>query len=164
MPQAGASVPPDGIWSEDEWRGVGDRRCRPGPRAVAGQRPPGAGRFRLEARRVPPPARASRPPSRNALRGVWQLARRRRSRPAAAVADGTGVPGRRTVTITGPGRERNLLSASPRAPPAPAERADERAGFKPDRVAMWAVLLGVLLVLVAAISAHAATLVTLSGH
>jgi hypothetical protein len=29
---------------------------------------------------------------------------------------------------------------------------------------MWAVLLGVLLVLVAAMSAHAATLVTLSGH
>ena len=29
---------------------------------------------------------------------------------------------------------------------------------------MWAVLLGVLLVLVAAMSSHAATLVTLSGH
>jgi hypothetical protein len=31
-------------------------------------------------------------------------------------------------------------------------------------VAMWAVVLGVLLVLVATMSAHAATLVTLSGH
>jgi type VI protein secretion system component VasF len=33
-------------------------------------------------------------------------------------------------------------------------RAYERAYFKPDRVAMWAVLLGLLLVLVAAMSGH----------
>jgi hypothetical protein len=31
----------------------------------------------------------------------------------------------------------------------------QRAGFKPDRVAMWAVFLGLLLVLVAAMSGHA---------
>jgi hypothetical protein len=36
----------------------------------------------------------------------------------------------------------------------PQRRAYERAGFRPDRVAMWAVLLGVLLVLVAVLSAH----------
>jgi hypothetical protein len=36
----------------------------------------------------------------------------------------------------------------------PQRRAYERAGFRPDRVAMWAVLLGFLLVLVAIISAH----------
>jgi hypothetical protein len=32
----------------------------------------------------------------------------------------------------------------------------ERAGFRPDRVAMWAVFLGVLLMLGAAASSHAA--------
>jgi hypothetical protein len=78
--------------------------------------------------------------------------------------DGTGVPGRRTVKITGYGSQRNLIYASREPRRRPTERPYERAGFKPDRVAMWAVLLGVLLVLVAAMSAHAATLVTLSGH
>lgn len=64
-----------------------------------------------------------------------------------------GVPGRRTVTIRGHGAERNLPwpEASRRRPP---RRAYERAGFQPDRVAMWAVLLGILLVVVAVASAH----------
>ena len=57
-----------------------------------------------------------------------------------------GVPGRRTVTIRG-------QVAPPRRPP---RRAHERAGSRPDRIAMWAVLLGLLLVLVAATSSHAA--------
>ena len=35
----------------------------------------------------------------------------------------------------------------------------ERPGFKPDRVAMWAVILGLALILIAATSSHAATLV-----
>ncbi|MGZ4197083.1 MAG: hypothetical protein ACXVUE_00020 [Solirubrobacteraceae bacterium] len=82
----------------------------------------------------------------------------------AARPAGTGVPGRRTVKITGYGSQRNLIYASREPRRRPPERPYERAGFKPDRVAMWAVLLGVLLVLVAAMSAHAATLVTLSGH
>jgi hypothetical protein len=34
----------------------------------------------------------------------------------------------------------------------------ERPGFRPDRTALWAVLLGLLLILVAATSAHAAVL------
>jgi hypothetical protein len=58
--------------------------------------------------------------------------------------------GRRTVYITGRGVERNLPVARPTL------RRHERAGFKPDRTAMWAVLLGLLLILVAATSAHAA--------
>jgi hypothetical protein len=65
--------------------------------------------------------------------------------------DGTGVPGRRTVTIRG------------QVAPRPADRRPrrdpyKRAGSHPDRIAMWAVLLGLLLVLVAATSSHAATL------
>jgi hypothetical protein len=43
---------------------------------------------------------------------------------------------------------------SPAARQRQKRRAYERAGFKPDRVAMWAVLLGLLLVVVAAMSAH----------
>ncbi len=61
--------------------------------------------------------------------------------------------GRRTVHIQGRGAERNLPwpDASRRRPP---RRAYERAGFKPDRVAMWAVFLGLMLLLVAVLSAH----------
>jgi hypothetical protein len=65
----------------------------------------------------------------------------------------TGISERRTVTIQGRGAERNLPwpDASRRRP---QRRVHERAGFKPDRIAMWAVLLGILLVLVAVLSAH----------
>ena len=72
--------------------------------------------------------------------------------------------GRRTVQITGRGAERNLPSVTRRGAernlPAgsPTLRRHERAGFKPDRAAMWAVVLGLLLILVAAASAHAAAL------
>jgi hypothetical protein len=71
-------------------------------------------------------------------------------------APGQGVAGRRTVQIRGHGAERNLIYSSRRPQRRPSERRYERAGFKPDRVAMWAVLMGLLLVLIAAASAHAA--------
>jgi hypothetical protein len=64
------------------------------------------------------------------------------------VADG----GRRTVVIRGQGAERNLPVARPTL------RRHERPGFRPDRAALWAVMLGLLLILVAATSAHAAIL------
>jgi hypothetical protein len=75
-----------------------------------------------------------------------------------------GVPGRRTVTITGQGAEGYASRNGTR--PSGAQRHQqvrrhERAGFRPDRVAMWAVLLGVMLMLAAAASSHAAVLV---GH
>jgi hypothetical protein len=57
---------------------------------------------------------------------------------------------RRTVTIRGRGAERNLPVARP------TRRRHERPGFTPDRAALWAVMLGLLLILVAAASAHAA--------
>jgi hypothetical protein len=56
------------------------------------------------------------------------------------------------VTIRGRGAERNLPVARPNL------RRHERPGFKADRAALWAVMLGVLLILVAATSAHAAIL------
>jgi hypothetical protein len=65
-----------------------------------------------------------------------------------------GVPGRRTVAIRGQGAERY----TPRTTRRPPERRHERAGFRPDRAALWAVLLGVMLIIAAATSAHAATL------
>jgi hypothetical protein len=73
---------------------------------------------------------------------------------ARAVSDahGTGIEGRRTVTIRGRGAERNLPVTRPTL------RRHERPGYRPDRTALWAVALGVLLILVAAASAHAAVL------
>jgi hypothetical protein len=73
--------------------------------------------------------------------------------PAASPAAprGTAVPGRRTVTIRG--------QVAPRPAPRRSRRDPyDRVGSRPDRIAMWAVLLCVLLVLVAATSSHAAVL------
>jgi hypothetical protein len=72
-----------------------------------------------------------------------------------------GVPGRHTVTIRGQGAEGYASRNGTR--PSTAQRHSqvrrhERAGFRPDRVAMWAVLLGVTLMLMAAVSSHAAVL------
>jgi hypothetical protein len=76
-----------------------------------------------------------------------------------------GVPARRTVTITGRGAEayawRNGTTPS-RARRRTQVKRHQRPGFRPDRAAFWAVLLGVLLILVAAVSAHAAVLA--AGH
>jgi len=62
---------------------------------------------------------------------------------------------RRTVTIQGrpSDRFRPPVDSRRRQPPP-----HYRAGFQPDRVAMWAVFLGLVLLLVAATSAHAAVL------
>jgi hypothetical protein len=73
-----------------------------------------------------------------------------------------GVPGRRTVEITGhtgdvyvPRRSRDSEWADSHAP---SRSRFESRGFQPDRAAMWAIFLGLLLILVAAASAHAAVL------
>ena len=57
----------------------------------------------------------------------------------------TGVPGRRTIQITG--------QAAP-----PRRRSTTSAAFvaRPDRTAMWAFLLALFLVLMAVATAHAA--------
>jgi hypothetical protein len=69
------------------------------------------------------------------------------------------APSHRTVTITGHGTEGYTTRNGTRASTAERYRQvprHERSGFQPDRVAMWAVLLGMLMVLAAAASAHAA--------
>ena len=78
---------------------------------------------------------------------------------ASAAAPAGGVPGRRTVTIRGRGAERDLTWSAYHSRRRPETPAHERPGFKADRMALWAVLLGLVLVLVAAASSHAAVLV-----
>jgi hypothetical protein len=75
---------------------------------------------------------------------------------SAPPASSGGVAGRRTVTIRGQVADRYAAphSSSRRRP----ERRYERSGFRPDRAALWAFLLGVMLILAAVTSAHAATL------
>jgi hypothetical protein len=170
MPQAGVSLHPDALWSDHEWEesataagatpvgAPSSVSAHPAPGVPAQSRPGAPARSRVEA------AIPERPAQGEAARPNGTGVAARPDGPGAARPDGTGVPGRRTVKITGYGSQRNLIYASREPRRRPAERPYERAGFKPDRVAMWAVLLGVLLVLVAAMSAHAATLVTLSGH
>lgn len=75
-------------------------------------------------------------------------------RPARPVAS------RRTVVIRGqvapPPRSHAVAPGVParrRPPRRPAERI---AGSRPDRAAMWAVLLGVFLIVVAVLTAHGA--------
>jgi hypothetical protein len=68
-----------------------------------------------------------------------------------AIPRGAAVPGRRTVTIRG------QVAARP-APRRGRRDPYDRIGSRPDRIAMWAVVLCVLLILVAATSSHAAVL------
>ncbi len=156
----------------------------PRPRAAAARRsaaaPPSAGARQSAA--APPPVAAQRPRPTGAARpapsGARATAARRpaaasarpaaaSARPVAASAPPTRTaaptvpgpaPARRTVTIRGRGAERELAFPSYDRARRPATRRHERPGFQPDRTAMWAVMLGVLLVLVACASAHAASL------
>jgi hypothetical protein len=68
-----------------------------------------------------------------------------------------GIPGRRTVTIRGQVADRYVPTRSQTSRRRP-ERRYERSGFRPDRAAMWAFVLGLMLILAAVTSAHAATL------
>ena len=131
MPQAGLSVRRDD-WFPDEAR---PDEARLNDARLNDARPH---ETRAELREVPPPAVSG------AAIGV-----------ARSGVPGGGVPGRRTVSIQGRGSERYRGVPERRRP---AQRPHERAGFKPDRAAMWAVVLGVLMILAAATSSHAAML------
>ena len=145
MSRARTSAPPEAIRIEDEvWKEAFTRREPSPSRAARRLRALEGGRVDAAPRRPARPrsARASRPQPVSAP-----------SAPASAPPAAEAATGRRTVVIRGRGAERNLPwpDASRRRAP---RRAYERTGFKPDRVAMWAVLLGLLLVLVAVLSAH----------
>src|SRR3954447_24680051 len=96
-----------------------------------------------------PRRRMPSPPRRNAVAATP-------TSPAATTALGP-PPARRTVQITG------RTVAAPPLPRLveverrrPARRPVERVGRRPDRIAMWAVVLGFFLILVAATSSNAA--------
>jgi hypothetical protein len=124
------------------------RPVAPGPRPVAAADRPVARAPRPVAAADRPVARAPRPVA-AAPRAVALTPRVVEAAPQLARPS---APGRRTVTIRGRGAERNLPVARPTL------RRHERPGFRPDRAALWAVMLGLLLILVAATSAHAAIL------
>jgi hypothetical protein len=105
-------------------------------------------------RPAPERRRTAEPPSAAPeRRGTTSPPRPASQRPSPRSA---AAPARRTVTIRGQVTPPRRPSAGPsgaygRRPP---RRAHERLGSRPDRVAMYAVLLGVLLVLAATLSAH----------
>ena len=87
--------------------------------------------------------------------------------PPSATAPPAGAPHRplvvpverRTVQITGhPGARAGISGLIEIERRRAGRRPAERIGPKPDRLAMWAVLLGLFLILVAATSSHAALL------
>ena len=81
--------------------------------------------------------------------------REARPEPVLEAPPRLSADGRRIVTITGRGSERYAPVVQRRRS---SQRPYEREGFRPDRAAMWAVLLGVLMILAAATSSHAAVL------
>ncbi len=92
------------------------------------------------ARQVPEPARTSRRGEHDDLLDAHSTPRVR----------GAGAPGRETIEIRGrtvpaPALQRGL-DVERRRPP---RRAINRLGARPDRVAMWALLMGLALILVA---------------
>jgi hypothetical protein len=92
-------------------------------------------------------SRPARPATRGSARavGVAEASPLGLAEPAHTVTLAPAPEGRRTVRIEGRGSERNLHFAPAR---------NQRMGFSPDRLAMWAVLLGFLLVLVAMLSSQ----------
>jgi hypothetical protein len=71
--------------------------------------------------------------------------------PPAADAEAPPAPGeRRTIRIGG--RPEGSLEATRAARRRPSRTAQERVGARPDRVAAWAVALGILLILIAILS------------
>lgn len=122
------------------------------PRRIADRTPRAADRTSRVADRSP--QASPRSPRADGSRGASEGPRAVGRAPASPPASGgVGVPGRRTVTIQGRGAERYKAGPARRRP---AQRPYERTGFRPDRAAMWAVMLGVLLVLIAATSSRAA--------
>jgi hypothetical protein len=68
------------------------------------------------------------------------------ARPAARIES---PDGRRTIVI---GQRSRQTAVTPR--PARPRTAADRLGHRPDRIAMWAVAMGLLLILIAVLSAH----------
>jgi hypothetical protein len=160
MPQSGVAVPRgDDLYDEGrEWHGLewesltarDRRRPRHGSAVAAPVR--AARSSRSAAAVTEPPVRRTPAPRAERAQPAFDDA----PRPRAQVA-----PARRTVTIRGQGAERYVPARDQRR--RRSERRYESPGFRPDRAAMWAVLLCILMIVIAAASAHAATLHALTG-
>jgi hypothetical protein len=125
-----------------------DGRALAATRRVSGRVAGPSSRPRPVAAAPAPPAAAPSPVRAPTPAGVPVSAAAERAAARAGVAEGE----RRTVIIRGYGAERNLPVARPTL------RRHERPGFRPDRAALWAVFLGLVLILVAVASAHGAVL------
>lgn len=135
------------VAGDEDFADVGEDAPSAAPRA---QRP---ARRAREDERAPGAPRAQRPARREPVRleDSVQTRRLRASEP------------RRTVQITG-----RIEAGVDTGPPTARDRGRRRAGMsagnigaRPDRIAMWAVILGLFLVLVAAISSDSASAATL---
>jgi hypothetical protein len=146
MRRAGVSLPPEAIWLGGSWEEP------PARRRTAAAAEPGP---------VPRPSRAAARAAVGASDRATERSARadrdlRRQLPEPPSERRQQLPERRTVVIRGRGAERDLTWTAHQTRRRPNRPPHHRPGFKPDRAAMWAVLLGLLLVLVAATSSHAA--------
>jgi hypothetical protein len=110
------------------------------------------------------PAPAAEPISPSQLLSIdvnWQEPVREEERGefTELVIPGQGVPGRPTVQIRGRGAEARVDALmSDRARRRPPRTVSERLGPRPDRVALWALLLALVLIITAVATADASTL------
>jgi hypothetical protein len=154
----------------------------PTPRSREGRRPGDAsertGRFDRRGEAPPlvlprddepelepaPPAPVSEPISPSQLLSLdvgWQEPAREEERGefTELIIPGQGVPGRPTVQIRGHGAEARIDALlSDRARRRPPRTVSERLGPRPDRVALWALVLAVVLIITAVATADASTL------
>lgn len=156
MPRANASVPPEAIRIEDEvWDEAFSRREPSSESRRRRLRAIDGGQSDWASGRASAGTEASGvelAPATWVGTGTAPSVERSPDHPRPA-RPMTAPPVRRTVKIQGRGTERNLPLPDP-ARRRPSRRSYERAGFRPDRLAMWAVVLGFLLVVVAIASAH----------
>jgi hypothetical protein len=110
---------------------------------------------------APPPPEPISPAALLSLDVGWQESVRREPEGefTELIIPGQGVPGRPTVQIRGRGTEGRVDAQLPdRARRRPSRTVSERLGPRPDRVALWALVLAVVLIITAVATADASTL------
>jgi hypothetical protein len=110
---------------------------------------------------APPPPEPISPAALLSLDVGWQESVRREPEGefTELIIPGQGVPGRPTVQIRGRGAEARVDALLPdRARRRPSRSVSERLGPRPDRVALWALVLAVVLIITAIATADASTL------
>jgi hypothetical protein len=108
-----------------------------------------------------PPAEPISPATLLALDVGWQDSVRKEERGefTELIIPGQGVPGRPTVQIRGRGAEARVDALlADRGRRRPPRTVSERLGPRPDRVALWALVLALVLIVTAVATADASTL------